>query len=175
VIISIPDDQPSEEIEFVSAEAPATYDDPRVRAVLSERVGYLFAKLHHKWSLVSVAVLRDAGLGLAGVHMGALSVIEAIGPISQQELGEYIKKDRTSIVAIVDELEAEGLLERHRNPADRRAYALQPTEKGRDWLRRAVPAFADAEDELLAMLDAGERAVLLDLLQRVLFGEPKPD
>ena len=159
----------------MSAEASDPYDDPRVRAVLSERVGYLFAKLHHKWSLVSVAVLRDAGLGLAGVHMGALSVIEAIGPISQQELGEYIKKDRTSIVSIVDELEAEGLLERHRNPADRRAYALQPTEKGRDWLRRAMPVFADAEDDLLSMLDAGEREVLLDLLQRVLYGKSSPD
>lgn len=156
----------------MSAEAPDTYDDPLIRSVLSERVGFLFAKLHHKLSTRAASGLRDAGLGLAGMHMGALSVIEAAGPMSQQELGELIKKDRTSIVAIVDELEAEGLLERHRNPRDRRAYALKPTEKGLDWLRRAQPVIAEAEDDMLAMLDPQEREILLELLQRVLFSPP---
>ncbi len=156
----------------MAAEDPDTYEDPVLRNVLSERVGFLFAKLHHKLSTRAAAGLSDAGLGLSGMHMGALSVIEAAGPMSQQELGELIKKDRTSIVAIVDELEAAELLKRHRNPTDRRAYALEPTEKGLEWLRRALPVVAAAEDEILAGLDPRERQVLLELLQRVLFNPP---
>ena len=141
--------------------------------MLAERVGYLFAKLHQRWAAESVAVLEDAGVGLSGMHFGALSIVDRFGPMSQQELGEYIGKDRTTIVAIVDELEREGLVERRRNPADRRAYALQVTQEGRDWLARAKPAMVKAEDGLLDGLDSEERATLMDLLQRVLFG-PAP-
>ena len=154
--------------------APTQSFDPRAREVLCERMGYLFAKLHHRWSNESIRVLREAGLGLSGLHMGALSVIHSAGPMSQQTLGELLKKDRTSIVAIVDELEDEGLVERRRNPEDRRAYALEVTAKGDEWLKRAGPALDAAEEELLADLEPAEREALVELLQRILFG-PSPD
>lgn len=150
---------------------PILSDDP-VQTVLAERVGYLLSKLHHRWLNESMAVLREAGLGLSGLHFGALSVIELAAPMSQQALGEYLKKDRTSMVAIVDELEQDGLVERGRNPADRRAYALEVTAKGRRWLARARPLLSSAEDSLLFALDPSEREILVGLLQRVLFSPP---
>ncbi len=67
--------------------------------------------------------------------------------MSQQTLGELIGKDRTTVVAIVDGFEGEGLVERRRNPADRRAYALEVTRRGTDWLERARPVLYRAEDE----------------------------
>ena len=108
--------------------------------MLAERVGYLLAKLHHRFAGESIAALAEAGVGLSGMHFGALSIVDGLGPMSQQALGEYIGKDRTTIVAIVDELEHAGLVERRRNPADRRAYALEVTTKGHDWLARAKPS-----------------------------------
>ena len=144
--------------------------DPRVREVLCARMGFLFAKLHHRWGNASIEALREGGLGLAGLHMAALATIERVGPMSQQTLGDYLRKDRTSVVAIVDELEGEGLVERRRNPADRRAYALEVTDKGREWLRRAQPILSECDDRLLSDLDPEERRVLGELLQRVLLG-----
>jgi DNA-binding MarR family transcriptional regulator len=138
-------------------------------------MGFLFAKLHHRWGSASIEALRAAGLGLSGMHMGALATIERAGPMSQQNLGEFLRKDRTSIVAIVDELEREGLVERHRNPEDRRAYALEVTAKGRDWLERARPVMSDVDDRLLGELGEEERRVLVDLLQRVLLGPAARD
>jgi DNA-binding MarR family transcriptional regulator len=151
-------------------QAPSQTLDPRVREVLTERMGFLFAKLHHRWSTESIRALREAGLGLSGLHMGALAVVDSAGPMSQQTLGEHLKKDRTSVVAIVDDLEGEGLVERRRNPDDRRAYALEVSEKGREWLSRARPVLTTTDRALLSALDAGEREILLTLLQRVLLG-----
>lgn len=152
------------------APSPAeTPTDPGIQPMLASRIGYLLAKLHQRWAAESAAALQDAGVGLCGVHFGALSIIDTAGPMSQQALGEFIDKDRTSIVAIIDDLEGEGLVERRRNPADRRAYALEVTTKGHDWLASAQPALFAAEDELLDALDGSEREVLLSLLQRVLF------
>lgn len=139
--------------------------------LLAERIGYLLAKLHQRWAAESVDALREAGVGLSGMHFGALSIIDSAGPMSQQSLGEMIGKDRTSVVAIVDELEGEGLVERRRNPADRRAYALEVTRRGTDWLERARPVLLGAEDDLLAGLGADERERLVGLMQRVLFGQ----
>jgi DNA-binding MarR family transcriptional regulator len=93
--------------------------------------------------------------------------------MSQQTLGEHLRKDRTSVVAIVDELEGEGLVVRRRNPEDRRAYALEVTDKGRDWIARALPVMSACDERLLADLDPEEQRLLRDLLQRVLFG-PDP-
>lgn len=139
-------------------------------SVLVERIGHLLAKLHHRASGRSIAVLHEAGLGLSGMHYAAMIVLEASAPISQQALGEVLKKDRTSVVAIVDELEAAGLVERRRNPADRRAYALELTTEGHRWIERASPLIVAMEDEMLTGLDADERRVLIGLLQRVLYG-----
>ena len=153
----------------MTSDAP-TSEPPKTVDVLSKRLGYLFAQLHLRWGAESHTALREAGLGdFGGMHYGALSVIDAAGPISQQELGEYVRKDRTTIVALVDDLESAGLVERRRNPADRRAYALELTADGRDWLAAAGPALAEAEDRLLLDLDEGERAKLVETLQRILF------
>ncbi|MBA2522220.1 MAG: MarR family transcriptional regulator [Solirubrobacterales bacterium] len=154
---------------------PSPSDQADLRDVLAQRVGYLFAKLHQRWVGESVVVLRDAGLGLSGLHFGALSVVESAGPISQQTLGDLLGKDRTTVVAIVDELEAESLIERRRNPDDRRAYALEVTAKGHGWLDRARPVLHAAEDDLLAALSADEREALLEMLQRTLFSTSLAD
>jgi DNA-binding MarR family transcriptional regulator len=143
--------------------------------MLAERIGFLLAKLHQRWGAESVAVLREEGVGLTGMHFGALTLLRAAGPMSQQALGEMIGKDRSSRVTVVDDLAAEGLVERRRNPDDRRAYALEVTRRGDDWLARARPALQRAEDRLLAALDADDRKLLTGLLQRVLFeSTPSP-
>jgi len=144
--------------------------DPALRSLLGDRVGFLLAKLHNRWAAESVEVLSEAGVGLTGLHFGSLSIVDEQGPMSQQRLGCLVGKDRTTIVAIVDELEGEGLVERRRNPEDRRAYALEVTAKGHEWLAEARPALIAAEERLLVDLDADERRVLMDLLQRMLFG-----
>ena len=49
-----------------------------------------------------------------------------------------MRVDRTTMVAIVDELEAAGFVDRQRNPEDRRAYALEATDAGRAGSRRSA-------------------------------------
>ena len=56
------------------------------------------------------------------------------------------------MVAVVDELEAAGFVERQRNPDDRRAYALEATAAGRAWLAEKRGALMAAQDELLSVL-----------------------
>ena len=145
---------------------------PGAREVVGDRFGFLFAKMHLRCARLSMDVLEEAGLGLSGMHVGALSFIEAAGPLPQNAVGAALGKDRTTMVSVVDELARADLVERRRNPQDRRAYALEITPHGRDWLERALAALHSAEDQLLGDLDGQERETLRSLLQRVVFDAP---
>src|SRR5712691_3056494 len=95
---------------------------------------------------------RLAPLGLEPRHVGMLTRLAANEGRSQQAIGELIGLNPTRMVFVVDELEQRGLVERRRNPADRRSYALYLTDQGRATLREAQQAGAGHERQLGASL-----------------------
>ena len=135
-------------------------------AALSERLGFLLGRAHLAHRGVAQRELGSIGLGVK--EFGALSVLVEEGPLTQQRLGERQGVDRTTMVAVVDALERAGLLERSRDPDDRRAYALAATAGGRRVLREATAALQRAEQEFLAPLAAAEQRELRELLRRLI-------
>jgi DNA-binding MarR family transcriptional regulator len=131
-------------------------------------VGFLLAQTHMAARELGNAALAELDLDVR--EYGALLILTNEGPLSQHGLGALQRCDRTTMVAIVDHLEALGLVERRRNPADRRAYALETTAAGRRVLTRARSKVQAGERELLAALSTGEREELRALLQRMLEG-----
>jgi DNA-binding MarR family transcriptional regulator len=95
---------------------------------------------------------------------------------SQQQLGERLAIDPSGLVALIDELEGQGLVERRRDPADRRRHAVHPTEGGRRTLTKARAVAREAEAELLAPLSDEEAEQFRDLLLKLvgLSGIPPP-
>jgi DNA-binding MarR family transcriptional regulator len=148
---------------------PAVAERTELPPAIAERMGFLTGRVHQQ--ILRLVRQTDAfDEPLTGKHFGCLSVIIEEGPLSQQELGQRICVDRTTVVAVVDDLEQAGFVHRKRNPDDRRAYALEATEKGRAWAVRARKAVLEAERELLAPLSAAERKQLVSLMQRLLLG-----
>lgn len=114
------------------------------------------------------------GLGgaLAAVDMRAsefaiLHHLYAEGPISQQELGRALRIHASNLVAMIDQLESDGLLIRRRDPDDRRRYLLELTDAGVRRLADAERAAQGAEAEMLAPLTAAERERLRRYLTKM--------
>jgi DNA-binding MarR family transcriptional regulator len=108
-----------------------------------------------------------APLGLEPRQFGMLTRLAANEGKSQQAIGELMGLNPTRMVFLVDELEQQGLVERRRNPDDRRSYALYLTGQGREKLREARQASAAHEHEITTALTDGQRAELAALLRRV--------
>lgn len=111
-----------------------------------------------------------APLGLRPKHYGVLRVLAAVGPdeaLSQQALGARLGIDRTTVVAVIDDLEGLGLAVRRVDPDDRRAHRIELTKPGRATLARADASVAAADDALLAPLARDERRQLHALLRRI--------
>jgi len=111
---------------------------------------------------------RDDPLGVTPRMWGALNVLYSEGAISQHALCKGVGMDPSSMVATIDELEAKGLVERHRDPQDRRAHALHVTAKGKRALTAGRALARDAQNDLLAPLNREERAQLHGLLLQLI-------
>jgi DNA-binding MarR family transcriptional regulator len=96
-----------------------------------------------------------------------LNVVDAAEGQSQQAIGEAIGAPASRMVAIVDELEQRGLVERRPHPSDRRIRALYLTAEGRRLLARGRRIATEHEEELTRGMSEVDRKRLTALLQRV--------
>ena len=108
-----------------------------------------------------------APLGVEPRHAGILRSLAANEGKAQQVIGELIRLNPTQMVFLVDELEDRGLVERRRNPADRRSYALFLTPAGWDMLSRIQEAGRVHQARLGASLSESEQEQLTQLLRRI--------
>jgi DNA-binding MarR family transcriptional regulator len=89
-------------------------------------------------------------------------------PGSQLALAQHLGVDRTVMTYLLDSLAEAGLIERHPDPADRRARRIVATARGRNLLDGLGERLRTAEDQLLAGLDDdADRQAFRSLLQRV--------
>lgn len=98
---------------------------------------------------------------------GVLLFIEEKPYSSQKDISENLQIDRTTMVSHIDHLETLGLVERTKNPNDRRSYSLLITEKGKEVLNSRWEFLTHIESEVLAPLDQQERQLLKDFLIRI--------
>ncbi len=132
---------------------------------LTQRTGFLLTELGKAAMVRADEALAPLGITAKQLHVLGLATAETR---SQQQLVRLTGVDRTTMVGLVDELERLGLAERRRDPDDRRRYVVMPTAAGVATLARAEQAIEAAEAKFLAILDPAERALLHDLVARVL-------
>ena len=132
-----------------------------------ERIPYglLLARLGQE----STARFRRA---LRPLNMGAqqfivLKQLQVFGSCSQGELADALGIDYSNLAGVTQQLYERGLIERHRDPADRRRYVVQLTADGRRLLADADHAIMEGEEGMLSTLEEGERTQLWELLRRM--------
>jgi DNA-binding MarR family transcriptional regulator len=131
------------------------------------------------WAAQSAQTMADEALlplGLTVKHFGVLTFLRGYelesaprgSSFSQQAIGERLRIDRTTMVALIDELEEKGYVKRERNPHDRRAYAITLTSAGRRAHTRAEQAVDAHALEFFEPLSEPEREELHRLLVRLI-------
>ena len=133
------------------------------------RQGALPQLLGYRLRLAQQAVFRDFAESVHGLspgRVGLLIYIDANPGVTQSRLAEAVRRDRSTMVGVLDELEERALIERRRGE-DRRTNSLWLTRAGRALLMRAVREIAAHERRIAARMSAGERRLLLDLLGKI--------
>lgn len=119
--------------------------------------------------------LTLAPLGLRQRHLVALSYLRGHGPTPQQTLAERLCMDASSTVCLLNTLEDNDLIVRHRDRNDRRRALIELSLEGEAALCEVDKALQIVEDDILANLNSEERGLLHGLLARLNVAEPDYD
>jgi DNA-binding MarR family transcriptional regulator len=105
--------------------------------------------------------------GLHPYHHAILALLDEGTRETQGQIANALGYDKGQLVGLLDELEEAGLIERRRDPSDRRRQTVQITSTGRKTLERLRALSRRIEDEFLEPLDESQRRDLQGLLLRV--------
>jgi DNA-binding MarR family transcriptional regulator len=104
---------------------------------------------------------------LSPPHAGILGVLRKSGGLSQQGLAAALHMHPSGLVAVLDELEEQGLVKRRDSQEDRRTYELHLTDKGRAILDDIGRVGHEHNKSICAALSGDEIEQLTELLRRI--------
>jgi MarR family transcriptional regulator, 2-MHQ and catechol-resistance regulon repressor len=111
--------------------------------------------------------VRVSDYGLTVPQFGILEALYHLGPLSLGELAEKLLVTGGNITYVMDRLEKQGLVERHRSDTDRRVVEARLTPEGRGKIASVFPGHAAFIQELVSPLDPEERRQVRELLKRL--------
>jgi DNA-binding MarR family transcriptional regulator len=144
---------------------PRTPPPPATLGEIPPSVAFLLSRLGFEVSRELGQAL--SGLGLEVRQFGLLRLLADQQGHSQRALGAMMRITPNRMVALIDDLEHKGLIERRPHPEDRRAHAITLTEAGSRALGQAFQAAFGVEARTCAPLDDGEREQLFGLLRKL--------
>jgi DNA-binding MarR family transcriptional regulator len=136
-----------------------------LNAAAADAVAFLLSQLGAHASALFAE--RVASLNLTPPQVGFLRLVGSEAGLSQQAIAGRLGMAPSRLVPLIDDMEARGLVERRRDPQDRRNHALYLTEKAGRLMGQLNGVAVSHEEAICAGLDPKERQQLAALLQRV--------
>ncbi|HEY2643609.1 MAG TPA: MarR family transcriptional regulator [Galbitalea sp.] len=134
-------------------------------ASLTRWPGYVMKYVFEAWYAAYEQEIGLCGLSVNGFLV--LVVLDDEGPDTQTSLAERLSIDRSAMVAVVDELESKGLVERRRSTGDRRTVPLHVTEQGTRVAAEARAATDASNNRIFAGFSQADQTTFYDLLVRM--------
>ena len=101
-----------------------------------------------------------AGFEVSLSEVLALGELVDVAGLSQQQLGDVLGLEKSTVSRLAAGMESRGLLARERDPANRRYYRLRLTDTGRKLAERIGAELGEHHRRLLGAMTPQERAAL---------------
>jgi DNA-binding MarR family transcriptional regulator len=138
---------------------------PRFPAELVESTTFLLKRLGFRAKDSAMEAYELAGL--SPYHHAVLIVLDEGSRDTQGSIADALGYDRGQLVGLLDELEEKSLVERQRDPNDRRRHTVRVTPEGRRALTKLRMLSTKLEDEFLEPLEERERKQFHALMLRL--------
>ncbi|HEX3455724.1 MAG TPA: MarR family transcriptional regulator [Gaiellaceae bacterium] len=139
--------------------------NPRLPEELASSTTFLLKRLGFAAKEQALEAYDEAGLH--PYHHAVLAVLDEGSRETQGAIADALNYDRGQLVGLLDELEERGLVERQRDPTDRRRQSVRMTPEGKKALAKLRMLALKLEGDFLANLDESQRATLHGLLREL--------
>ncbi|MDE0697571.1 MAG: MarR family winged helix-turn-helix transcriptional regulator [Boseongicola sp.] len=133
---------------------------------LEQRVSYRLARLHVKLNAQATRILRRHG-GLTLVQWRVLVMLNAFTETTAGQVARMTRFDKALISRTVKSLIRAGLVKARSDDSDQRQQLLSMTASGARVFDAAAPHMYARQDALLESMDATQREVMFDALDRL--------
>lgn len=106
-------------------------------------------------------------VGLTIPQLIVLQAIRSLGQVTTQAVSRDAAMSPATVAAVIDKLEAKGLVERYRSSIDRRVVHTRLTPVGRDSLAEAPALFSAEFERAFRALPQADQAALADALATI--------
>jgi DNA-binding MarR family transcriptional regulator len=134
-------------------------------AELRACTGFLLARLGYAMKAITIQEFEREGFSM--YQFSVLAVLAEGVVETQAKIADTLTLDRGQLVGILDDLEEAGLVERRRDPTDRRRHTVSLTPAGKKRLVKMRSIVERIEASFLEPLDEKARTALHDALLRV--------
>ena len=143
----------------------ASLPRPRPPKELRTSTSYLLKKMGFRLKERTLQAYESTGL--SPYDHGVLALLDEQPVETQAVIADALGYDRSHLVGLLDDLEARELIERRRDPADRRRHLVTLTPAGKDAVTRLRAVAKQLDDEFFEPLSGEERHELFVLLSRL--------
>jgi MarR family transcriptional regulator, transcriptional regulator for hemolysin len=126
----------------------------------------LIANIGRQWRRAVDVRLQPFGLTEA-TWLPLLHLARAPRPMRQKDLAASLSLDSSTVVRLLDNLQAAGLIERREEPGDRRAKSIVLTALGRSMVEQVEVVSQEIRRAVLSGLSDGEIAAATETLQHI--------
>jgi len=159
--------------DYLVVGSSVSITDPQV-SVISERIGlyaYNLRILQALRQIIRAVDLHSRYLlvehKITGPQLITLMTVEEQGPVTASAIAKYIHLSPSTVIGILDRLEAKGLIRRERDLKDRRLVWVSLTEKGKVLTENAPSPLQDSLAEAVNKLPDTELEMIVESLERI--------
>lgn len=125
--------------------------------------GFLLSKIAQE---MSASIGRElTNYEITSRDFGILSTVYNESLVTQKDISDLLKIDRTTVFQLIDILENKQLLKRVRHPKDRRSNIIQLTEQGESLLKEKSDQLEICEKNVVSHLSDEEKQAIYDIYQ----------
>jgi DNA-binding MarR family transcriptional regulator len=149
------------------SKSPGQAHAPAALGVQARRLRALLVDLSRRRPVRDPVAAACEDLGLTPVQIHIVAWLGQDGPLTMGALARRVAVTEKTITGVVDRLERDDLVQRTRDPGDRRVVHVRLAGRGAELFRRIDAEIEAKLTALLALLDGGDRQHLLGMLEKL--------
>jgi DNA-binding MarR family transcriptional regulator len=135
--------------------------------ILNKQVAMFLNLVHNRFKQYVAGIFESQGFNITPEQFLVMDTLWDEGVLTQQQIADYMLKDKNSVVKLVDGLEERNLVRRTSNPKDRRQNLIEVTEYAMSIKDKVTKVAMEAVDKIINGIAKEDLQIFIKVLSKM--------